>query len=117
MEYAVRDELDRNPLSRPATYWMVVAKRGAGELDSAWNSAVAGWIRAGSQPDAQAFRADLERFVTQTLIPERAQARTGQRLDSKATTSEIAVMNEEWRALTTRWSNQPGPAATDGTPG
>ena len=117
MESAVRDELDRNPLSRPATYWMVVAKRGAGELEGAWNSAVAGWIRAGSQPDAQPFRADIERFVTQTLIPERAQARTGQRLDSKATTSEIVLMNEEWRALTTRWSNQPGPAPTDGTPG
>jgi hypothetical protein len=116
MEFAVREELDRNPLSRPATYWTVVAKRGTGDLEGAWNSAVAGWIRAGSQPDAKAFRADLERFVTQTLIPERAQARTGQRLDSKATTSEIAVMNEEWQAITSRWSDQPSASAVS-TPG
>jgi hypothetical protein len=28
MQTAVRDELDRDPLSRPATYWSVVARRG-----------------------------------------------------------------------------------------
>ena len=116
MESAVREELDRNPLSRPASYWTVVAKRGTGNVEGAWNSAVAGWIRAGSQADSKVFRADLDRFVTQTLIPERAQARTGQRLDSKATTSEIAVMNEEWRAITSRWSEQPA-ASTNGRPG
>ena len=27
------DELERNPLSRPAAYWLVVAARGAGDLD------------------------------------------------------------------------------------
>jgi hypothetical protein len=106
MEFAVREELDRNPLSRPATYWSVVARRGTGDLDGAWNAAVAGWIRAGNQPDAKDFHVDLDRFVTQTLIPERAQARTGQRLDSPATVTEIATLKEEWRALTARWGEQ-----------
>jgi hypothetical protein len=77
---------------------------------------VAGWIRVGSQPDAKEFRGDLERFVTQTLIPERAQLRTGQRLDSRATMSEIAVMNEEWRAILARWSDHPAPSAGSATP-
>ncbi len=81
---AVRGELERNPLSRPAAYWVVVAARGAGDFDGAWNAAFTGWIRAGSQPEGEQLRGDLDRFVTQTLIPERAQARTGQRLDSKA---------------------------------
>jgi hypothetical protein len=106
MQAAVRLELERNPLSRPATYWSVVAARGSGDIESAWNTAVAGWIRAGGQADGQQLRSDLERFVTQTLIPERAQARSGQRLDTKATVAEIAAMNEEWRALTVRWGSE-----------
>jgi hypothetical protein len=108
MLLAVRDELDRNPLSRPATYWSVVARRGAGDFDGAWNAAVAGWIRAGGQADSKAFRTDLDRFVTQTLIPERAQSRTGQRLDARATLTEIATMTEEWRAISTRWIDAKG---------
>jgi hypothetical protein len=114
MQSAVRDELDRNPLSCPATYWAVVARRGVGDLDGAWNAAVAGWIRAGGQPESTNFRVDLDRFVTQTLIPERAQARTGQRLDSSATTTEIATLKEEWRALTSRWGDQAAAAAAAG---
>jgi len=105
---AMRDELDRNPLSRPATYWLVVARRGAGDLDGAWNAAVAGWIRAGAQADSKAFRTDLDRFVVQTLIPERAQARTGQRLDASPTITEIAAMTEEWRAIANRWADPKG---------
>jgi hypothetical protein len=100
----VRLELELNPLSRPATYWMVVSSRGAGDLEGAWGAAVAGWIRAGGQPDGRPLRADLEGLLTQTLIPERAQARTGQRLDARATVAEIGVLNEEWRALRLRWS-------------
>ena len=68
---------------------------------------VTGWIRAGAQPEGQQLRSDLDRFVTQTLIPERAQARTGQRLDAKATMSEIEVMTTEWRAVTGRWEVKP----------
>jgi hypothetical protein len=99
----VRSELQRNPLSWPASYWLVVAARGAGDLDTAWNAAVASWIRAASQQEGQQHRDDLERFVTQTLIPERAQARTSQRLDSKTTQTEIAALIDQWRALGEQW--------------
>jgi hypothetical protein len=100
---AVRAELERNPLSRPTAYWVVVAARGAGDFDAAWNAAFAGWIRAGAQPDGKPLRGDLDRFVTQTLIPERAQARTGQRLDARATQAEVAALTEQWRALAQHW--------------
>jgi hypothetical protein len=100
---AVRGELERDPLSRPAAYWLVVAARGTGDFDGAWNSAVTGWIRAGSQSEGQQLRSDLDRFVTQTLIPERAQARTGQPLDAKATLLEISALTEQWRALGEQW--------------
>ncbi len=100
----VRLELERNPLSGSGMYWMIVSSRGAGDFDGAWNAAVAGWIRAGAQGDGRQLRAEIEVFVSQTLIPERAQAQTGQRLDSKATLTEIAALQEQWRALTTRWT-------------
>lgn len=100
---AVRAELERDPLSRPLAYWVVVAARGAGDFESAWNAAFTGWIRAGAQPEGKQFRTDLDRFVTQTLIPERAQARTGQRLDARATQAEIASLTEQWRTLAERW--------------
>ena len=106
MHAAVREELERNPLSSTMSYWTVVAARGEGNFDAAWNSAVASWIRAGSQPDGKQLREDLERFVTQTLIPERAQARTGQRLDARATQAEIAVLTEQWRAIVDLWRVQ-----------
>ena len=99
----VREELERNPLSRPASYWVVVAARGAGNLDDSWNLAIAAWIRAGSQPEGEQLRSDLDRFVTQTLIPERAQARTKERLDAKPTQSEIATLTEQWRAIADQW--------------
>ena len=100
---AVRAELERDPLSRPATYWVVVAARGAGDFDGAWNAAFTGWIRAGSQPEGQQLRDDLNRFVTQTLIPERSQARTGQRLDAKPTQVEISALSDQWRELIDQW--------------
>jgi hypothetical protein len=95
--------LERDPLSGPAAYWTMAALRGAGDFDAAWGAAVAGWIRAGASPAGQRLRADLDNFVMQTLIPERAQARTGQRLDARTTMAEIAALTDEWRALTTRW--------------
>jgi hypothetical protein len=98
-----RGELEHNPLCRPAMYWLAIASRGAGDVVGAWNAAVAGWIRAGSTPAGHQLRTDLQRFVTQTLIPERAQARTGQRFDAKATLGDIAALTEEWRALVERW--------------
>jgi hypothetical protein len=100
---AVRSELERDPLSRPTAYWVVIAARGAGDLDGAWNSAFSSWIRVGAQPDGDQLRNDLDRFVIQTLIPERAQARTGQRLDAKATLTEISALTEQWRALAEQW--------------
>ena len=105
MQAQVRHELERNPLSRPATYWSAVAARGAGDFDAAWNRSIAGWIRAGNEPEGRQLRVDLDRFVTQTLIPERAQSRTGQRLDAKATMSEAAAMTEEWKAVTGKWNH------------
>ena len=100
---SARQELERNPLSRPTGYWVVVAARGAGDLEGAWNAAVTSWIRAGSEPEGAQMRSDLDRFVTNTLIPELAQARTGQRFDNRAAQADIATLTEQWRAIAQHW--------------
>jgi hypothetical protein len=99
-------ELQRDPWSRAATYWISVASRGVGDLNRAWNTAVVGWVRARGLPRPAELRSDFEQFVTQTVIPERAQMRTGQRLDTKATMTEVASMTEDWRRMTGRWNEE-----------
>jgi hypothetical protein len=99
-------ELQRDPWSRAATYWISVASRGVGDLDRAWNTAIAGWVRARGLVRPAELRADFEQFVTQTVIPERAQMRTGQRLDTKPTMAEVASMTEAWRRMTGRWNGE-----------
>lgn len=98
-------ELERNPLSKSATYWIAAAARGAGELDRSWNAAIAGWVRASALSDGPALRADLERLVLQAIIPERAQRRTGVRFDAPSAISAMAEMAKEWQGITDRWGS------------
>ncbi len=100
----LRTVLQFDPPSRAGTYWLVVASRGVGDLEGAWNAAVAGWIRAGSMQGGDQLREDLEQYMMQTVIPERARARTGQRQGTGVTTLEIADLTRQWRTLTQRWS-------------
>lgn len=95
----VEDELRRDDKSPAATYWLVAAARGTDDLDRAWGAALAGWIRApylGAR--GASLRADLDRFVTQVLIPERAQHSSA--TDPKAA---AALLQSEWDALKDRW--------------
>jgi hypothetical protein len=95
----MEDELRRDPGNGPANYWLAVSARGAGDLDRAWRAAMAGWIRAGLRPDAAApVRADLDRLVTDALIPERAKA--GPAREQAETTMALRA---EWDALKAQW--------------
>ena len=98
----VEDELRRDNSSPAAAYWLVAASRGTDDLDRAWGAALAGWIRApylGAR--SASLRSDLDRFVTQVLIPERAQHSSA--TDPKAA---AAVLQAEWDALKERWKKQ-----------
>ena len=56
-----------------ANYWLAVSARGAGDIDGAWNFAVAAWVRSTLSPEtAPNLRDDLDRLVAQALIPERS---------------------------------------------
>jgi hypothetical protein len=67
-----RDELARHPTSAAAIYWTAAALRGAGELERAWDAAVAGWVRARLLGEkSAALRTDLDRLVLQGIVPDR----------------------------------------------
>ncbi|MSO45879.1 MAG: hypothetical protein EXQ59_03815 [Acidobacteria bacterium] len=72
----MEEELRQDPGSAPANYWLAAASRGAGDLDRAWDAAMAGWIRATLTPDtADRLRSDVDRLVTQALVPERTRTK------------------------------------------
>jgi hypothetical protein len=93
-------ELAANPTSGAAAYWLTAGLRGSGNLDRAWYAAAAGWVGALLGRDrGAALRADLDRLVTQAIIPERAL-----RLQPRDPKTAGAVMLSEWEALKADWS-------------
>lgn len=95
----MEQELRRDPASAPASYWLAASARAAGDLDRAWAAASAGWIRATLGRDkGVALRADLDKLVTQGIIPDKA-AKLPTRDRSRATASLAA----EWEAFKKIW--------------
>jgi hypothetical protein len=97
----MEDELRVDPASAPASYWLPVAARGLGDLDRAWDAAIAGWVRAALKPEtAPSIRADIDRFVTNVLIPEKARQRQGQARDGQ---ESAAALHSEWELVKSQW--------------
>ena len=93
-------ELAADPASAPAAYWLAAATRGAGNLDRAWNAAMAGWVAAPLGRDhGAALRADLDRLMVQGIIPDRAI-----RLQPRDAKSVTATMLSEWEAFKASWT-------------
>ena len=93
------DELHREPGSAPANYWLAVAARAAGDLDAAWDAAVAAWVRAPLGPSDQ-LRGDLGPLVTQAIIPERARAHRARDHESIEPTD---AMRAQWESVKQQW--------------
>jgi tetratricopeptide (TPR) repeat protein len=92
-------ELALNDRSAVATYWLAAAARGADDIGRAWGAAISGWIRAASMPDrGAALRADLDRLVTQVILPERAR-----RLSPNDPLSAMAGLRQEWEKIKKDW--------------
>ena len=69
----MNEEIAEYPGSTAAGYWLAAAARASGDTERAWHAAHAGWLRASLADDrGVALRADLDRLVTQAIIPERA---------------------------------------------
>lgn len=91
----MREELGTRPSSTTAAYWLVAASRGQGDLQGAWDAALAAWTRAALAPDHGAeLRGDLDRLVQRAIVPERARA-AGQSPET---------LLQEWEAFKARWS-------------
>jgi hypothetical protein len=68
--------LAEDPGSVAANYWLVASARAIGDLDRAWQAAMAAWVRSALSGDRGAtLRADLDRLVLTSVIPERARER------------------------------------------
>ena len=94
----MEDELRSEPGSGIANYWLVVGARGSGDLDRAWDAAVAGWIRAALGPEMSDLRTELDHLVVEALIPERARRHaTPERPDPRA------AMRDEWEKVKAEW--------------
>jgi hypothetical protein len=92
-------EVRQDPASTVGNYWLAVAARGAGDVDAAWDAAVAGWVRSTLRPDASdLLRADLDRLVTQALIPERARNRS-----AREQPDLMAALRAEWDLVKQQW--------------
>jgi len=69
----MEEELRRDPASAAAGYWIAASARAAGDLDRAWSAAMAGWVRAALARDrGLSLRTDLDKLVTEGIIPDRA---------------------------------------------
>lgn len=83
-------ELERQPASGPAAYWVAAAARAAGDLERAWDASIAAWVRAPLALDrAQALRADIDRLVQQAIIPERVRQTPAREPELRAAWDEI----------------------------
>jgi tetratricopeptide (TPR) repeat protein len=99
-------ELRRNGESASAAYWVAAASFARGQIDRAWDAAIAGWVRAlvASADRREALRPDLDRLVRDAIIPERVR-----RLPVAGTpegTQAQAGMLAEWELIKERWSRK-----------
>lgn len=95
MEAELRDD----PANTVANYWLAVAARGLGDVDRAWDAAVAAWVRSTLKPEsAETLRSDLDRLVTQALIPERARNRP-----AREQPESLAALRAEWDLVKQQW--------------
>jgi hypothetical protein len=92
-------ELARNPGAAPASYWLAVAWRGAGQPEAAWDAAIAGWVRARLAGEGSAaLRADLDKLVVQGIIPDRVKdLPVGER------PSRESQLRADWELVKERW--------------
>jgi hypothetical protein len=96
----MEEEAQRDTRSMAAPYWLVVAAHGVGDLDRAWDAAIAAWVKSPhTSPRAVELRADLDRYVNQIIIPERAK-----QTPPSEEAARLNALRGEWEALKEQWS-------------
>ena len=91
----MEEELAAHPGSGAAAYWLAAAARAQGDVQAAWDAAMAGWVRAPLASDrGVALRADLDQLVLRAIVPERA----------RATAQTPESLRQQWEAFKQRWN-------------
>ncbi len=98
MYQRIRDRMQRElgaqPTSGAAAYWIAAAARGEGDLQAAWDAALAAWVRAAMASDhGAALRADIDRLVLSAIVPERA----------KSIAQAPELVKGEWERFKEKW--------------
>ena len=89
-------ELSAHHQSASATYWLAAAARGAGDHERAWGAAIAGWVRArGLGRKGDVLRTDLDRFVLEILLPERARLQS----PDEDTAPALDLLKQQWEEI------------------
>lgn len=93
--------LEQFPDSSAAPYWSAAAALARGELELAWDLAVAAWVRAPFTADrGAALRADIDRLVVRAIVPERVRRLPGNPDAETAANSLLA----EWELTKEKWT-------------
>ena len=88
--------------SAAAPYWLVVSHRSLGDIGRAWDAAVAAWVRAPLTDDeGVSLRAELDKFVLQAIIPERARQSA---LSDRDRERAASALRAAWEAMKKDWS-------------
>lgn len=96
----MEDELRNDAGATVASYWLAAAARGSGDIERAWDAAIAGWVRISQLGERAAVaRTELDALVTQAIIPDRARVIAPTSPDMVA-----ASMRSQWDALKKAWS-------------
>ena len=91
-------EIEGDPVSATANYWLPAGIRGAGDLERAWDAAIAAWVRTSLDPQtAPAVRADLDRLA-QTLVLERSRQHPAREQAETA-----GALRQEWEDVKSKW--------------
>ena len=94
----MEDELATHPGSGAAAYWLAAAARAQGDLQAAWDAALAGWVRATLTVDrGAALRADLDRLVLRAIVPDRAK---GDRADAGRRAPSVGAVQRTLESVT-----------------
>jgi hypothetical protein len=79
-------------------YWRAVAARGSGDLQGAWDYAIAGWVQSTLEPETKEdLRGDMDRLVQQALIPERS------RLMARDPQEAVSTLRADWELVKQQW--------------
>jgi len=97
----MEDELRVDMGATVASYWLAAAARSSGDIERAWDAAIAGWVRVSQLgPRGASARGELDALVTRAIIPDRARAVSPASPDAAA-----ATMRSQWEALKQAWSS------------